>query len=65
MVSNIKYDLFLMFSVKYLGSSPQKAFLFTSSSQTYGKYSVQHICLEVDVTVGGFLGQKKKKKNHY
>jgi hypothetical protein len=59
MVSNIKYDLFLLFSVKYLGSSLQKASVFTSSSQKHGEYSVQHIYLEVHVTVGAFLGQKK------
>lgn len=30
-----KYDLFLLFSVKYLGSSPQKASSFTSSRKIF------------------------------
>jgi hypothetical protein len=38
--------------------SPQKTSLSSGSSQIHVKYTVQHIFLEVPVTVAAFLGQK-------
>jgi hypothetical protein len=59
MLSNIKQDLFLQFTSNTWVISPQKISLSSGSSQIHEKYTVQHIFLEVPVTVAAFLGQKK------